>query len=136
MFVFPGVQMSALGMVFVAAAAPLLTTTRALSLDEISLAAPRSGRHFARTRVMAAASRAPAAAPPRAPAHKTVLLPELASDPGAPPQRMVFGDDLVDGSVVGPDGEIIRTVPQVVEPSLIELRRQFVPEMLKTLEDL
>ena len=41
MFVFPGVQMSALGLVFVAAAAPGLPPARALSLDEISLAAPR-----------------------------------------------------------------------------------------------
>ena len=63
MFVFPGAQMSALGLVFVAAAAPGLTPARALSIDEISTAAPRAGRHFARTRVMAAASRAPAPAP-------------------------------------------------------------------------
>jgi len=49
---------------------------------------------------------------------------------------MVFGEDLVEGSVLGPDGEIVRIIPPIVEPSLIEIRRQFVPEMLKTLEDL
>ena len=49
---------------------------------------------------------------------------------------MVFGEDLVEGSVLGPDGEIIRMIPRVEEPSLIEIRQQFVPEMLKTLEDL
>ena len=58
---FPGAQMSALGLVFMATAAPGLTPARALSVDEISIAAPRAGRHFARTRVMAAASPAPAA---------------------------------------------------------------------------
>ena len=136
MFVFPGVQMSALGLVFVAAAAPGLTSARALSLDEISSAAPRAGRHFARTRVMAAASRSPAAAAQPAPAPTIVVSPAPSTDDPPPPQRMVFGEDLVEGSVLGPDEEIIRMIPPVDEPSLIELRQHFLPEMLKTLEDL
>ncbi len=136
MFVFPGVQMSALGLVFLEAAAPGLSPARALSLDEISLAAPSAGRHFARTRVLAAAARAPAAAVQRAPAPKIVISPAPPPDAPPPPQRMVFGEDLVEGSVLGPDGEIIRMVPYVEEPSLIEIRQHFLPEMLKTLEDL
>ncbi len=135
MFVFPGVQVSALGLVFVAAAAPRLTAARAPSLDELSLAAPRVGRHFARTRVMAAASRAPAAGPERAPAPRIVVSPTPAPDAPPPPQRMVFGEDLVEGSVLGPDGELIRMMPRVAQPSLIEIRRAFVPEMVKSLED-
>jgi RNA polymerase sigma-70 factor, ECF subfamily len=134
MFVLPGAQMSALGLVFMAAAAPGLTMARALSLDEISTAAPRAGRHFARSRVMAAASRAPA--PRSAPAPKIVVSPGPPTEAQPPAQRMVFGEDLVEGSVVGPDGEIIRMMPPVEEPSLIEIRHHFVPEMLKTLEDL
>ena len=136
MFVFPGVQMSALGLVFVAATAPGLPPARTLSLDEISSAAPRAGRHFARARVMAAASRAPAAQAQRAPAPKIVVSPAPPTDDPPPPQRMVFGEDLVEGSVLGPDGEIIRMIPPVEQPSLIEIRRDFLPEMLKTLEDL
>jgi len=136
MFVFPGVQMSALGLVLVSAAAPRLTAARALSLDEMSLDAPRAGRHFARTRVMAAASSAPAAPPQRGPAPKIVVSPAPAPDAPPPPQRMVFGEDLVEGSVLGPDGEPIQVILPVEEPSLIEIRRHFVPEMLKTLEDL
>ena len=136
MFVFPGVQTSALGLAFVAAAAPGLTPVRALSLDEISMAAPSAGLHFARTRVMAAASRAPAAAPQQTPVPKIVVSPAPSTDAPPPPQRMVFGEDLVEGSVLGPEGEIVRMIPPVVEPSLIEIRRHFVPEMLKTLEDL
>ena len=135
-FVLPGAQMSALGLVFVAAAAPGLPPARALSLDEISCAAPRAGRHFARSQVMAAASRAPAAAVQRAPAPRIVISPAPPTDAPPPPQRMVFGEDLVEGSVLGPDGEIIRMIPPVEEPSLIEIRQHFVPEMLKTLEDL
>ncbi len=135
-FVFPGVQMSALGLVFVAAAVPGMTPARTLSLTEISMAAPRAGRHFARTRVMAAASRAPAGAPPRTPVPKIVVSPSPSTDVAPPPQRMVFGEDLVEGSVLGPDGETIRIIPPVEEPSLIEIRQHFVPEMLKTLEDM
>ena len=135
MLVFPGVQMSALGLVFVAVAAPGLPQARALSFDEISMAAPGAGRHFARTRVMATAARAPAAAAQR-PAPKIIVSPAPAPDAPPPPQRMVFGEDLVEGSVVGPAGENIRMIPPVEEPSLIEIRRHFVPEMLKTLEDL
>ena len=134
MFVLPGAQVSALGLVVLAAAAPGLTPARALSVDELATAAPRAGRHFARTRVMAAASRAPA--PQRAPAPRVVVSPGPETDAPPPPQRMVFGEDLVEGSVVGPDGEIIRLMPPVQEPSLIELRHHFLPEMLKTLEDL
>jgi RNA polymerase sigma factor (sigma-70 family) len=137
MFVVPGVQMSALGLVFVAAVAPGVAPARVLSADDMALAAPTAGRHFARTRVIAAAPRAPAAAPARTPGPRIVVSPEPAVPDVPPsPQRMVFGDDLVDGNVLGPDGEIIRTMPPVEQPSLIEIRRHFVPEMLKSLEDL
>jgi RNA polymerase sigma-70 factor (ECF subfamily) len=135
-FVFPGVQMSALGAVFVAAAAPGLPPARALSLDEISMAAPSAGPHFAHARVMAAAPRASAAAPQRTPVPKIIVSPAPSTDAPPPPQRMVFGEDLVEGSVVGPDDEVIQMIPPVEEPSLIEIRRHFVPEMLKTLEDM
>ena len=136
LFVFPGVQMSALGLVFVTTAAPALAPARPLSLDEISCAAPRAGRHFARTRVMAAASPTPAATVQRPPTPRIVVSPAPGADDPPPLQRMVFGEDLVEGSVLGPDGEILRIVPPVEQPSLIEIRRHFLPEMLKTLEDL
>ena len=136
MFVFPGAQMTALGLVVMGAAAPGLTPARALSIDEISTAAPRTGCHFARTRVMAAASRPLAPAPDRAPTPRIVVSPGPPTDAPTPPQRLVFGEDLVEGSVVGPEGEIVRMMPPVQAPSLIEIRQHFVPEMLKTLEDL
>jgi RNA polymerase sigma factor (sigma-70 family) len=135
MFVVPGVQMSALGLVFVAAAAPGLAPARVLSVDDMALAAPAAGGHFARTRVIAAEARTQAAAPQRAAAPKIVVSPAPAPDAPPPPQRMVFGDELVDGDVLGPDGEIIRMMPPLEQPSLIEIRRHFVPEMLKSLED-
>jgi RNA polymerase sigma-70 factor (ECF subfamily) len=136
MFVFPGVQMSALGLVFVAAQAPRLTPAHPLLLDQVSLSAPKAGPHFARTRVIAATSQVGPTAPQRTPVPRIVVSPAPPTDAPPPPQRMVFGEDLVEGSVVGPDGEIVRMMPPVEEPSLIELRQHFVPEMLKTLEDL
>ena len=127
MFVFPGVQMSALGVAFVAAASPRLVPAQALALDEVAQVAPVRGRHFARARVVAPA----AAAPERAPAPRTAPAP----DAPPPPQRMVFGEEFVDGSVQGPEGEIIHVVPPAPQLSLIEIRRQFVAEMVKSLDD-
>ncbi len=134
MVLVPGVQLSALGVVFVAATSPGLGPARALTLDEMTqAAAPGGGRHFARTRVIAGSPVPPAA--PKRPAPRIVTSPAPAPDDPPPPQRMVFGDDLVDGSVRGPDGEIIRMMPRIAEPSLIEIRQHFVPEMVKSLED-
>ena len=131
MFVFPGVQMSALGVAFVAAASPRLVPAQALALDEVAQVAPVRGRHFARARVVAPAPAA--AAPEREPAPRSVTAP--APDAPPPPQRMVFGEEFVDGSVQGPEGEIIHVVPPAPQLSLIEIRRQFVAEMVKSLED-
>ena len=135
-FVFPGVQMSALGLVFVAAQAPRLAPTHRLLLDQAALSAPKAGPHFARTRVIAAASQVGPTVPQRTPAPRIVVSPSPTPDAPPPPQRMVFGEDLVEGSVLGPDGERVQMIPPLAEPSLIEIRRHFVPEMLKTLEDL
>jgi RNA polymerase sigma factor (sigma-70 family) len=131
MLILPGVQMSALGVVFVAAASPRLVPAQALALDEVAQAAPARGRHFARTRIIPAPHGA-GAAPERA---ATPRIVPSAPDAPPPPQRMVFCDDLVDGSVQGPEGEIIHVVPPAPQPSLIEIRRQFVAEMVKSLED-
>jgi hypothetical protein len=85
--------------------------------------------------VMAAAPRAPAAPPERTPAPRIVVSPAPSTDAPPPPQRMVFGEEFVDGSVQGPEGEIIHVVPPAPQLSLIEIRRQFVAEMVKSLED-
>lgn len=53
-----------------------------------------------------------------------------------PPSVFVFGDDLVAGDVVGPDGEKVEVVPPATHSSLIEIRRHFVAEMVKSLEEL
>ena len=52
------------------------------------------------------------------------------------PQVFVFDEDQIDVGVSGPDGEIIRVERPTFQPSLIELRRNFVPEVVKSLEEL
>jgi len=47
-----------------------------------------------------------------------------------------FEDDLVEGDLQAPDGVIINSVGAVKQESLIEIRRDFIPEMLKSLEDI
>jgi RNA polymerase sigma-70 factor (ECF subfamily) len=51
-------------------------------------------------------------------------------------QRFTFDDEDVLGDVKGPDGEVLRALLPAEHPSLIEIRRHFVPEMVKSLEDL
>jgi RNA polymerase sigma-70 factor (ECF subfamily) len=131
-FFFPGVQLSALGVVFMAATSPGLPSAHALTVDEMTLAEHR-GSHFARTRVIAE-SLIPLT-PPKRPAPKIVTSPTPSPDEPPPPQRMVFGEDFVEGNVMGPEGERLTLVRPAPQPSLIEIRREFITEMVKSLED-
>lgn len=47
-----------------------------------------------------------------------------------------FEDDLVEGDLQAPDGELINSIGNVKHDSLIEIRKDFIPEMLKSLEDI
>jgi hypothetical protein len=47
-----------------------------------------------------------------------------------------FDDDNVEGDLQRPDGEQLQSVQKVKHTSLIEIRKDFVPEMLKSLEDI
>jgi len=47
-----------------------------------------------------------------------------------------FDDDMVDGDLQRPDGELINSIGNVKHDSLIEIRKDFIPEMLKSLEDM
>ncbi len=46
-----------------------------------------------------------------------------------------FDDDMVEGDLQRPDGELVDGLRQTKHSSLIEIRKDFVPEMLKSLED-
>lgn len=47
-----------------------------------------------------------------------------------------FEDDQVEGDLQRPDGELISSIPKAKQKSLIEIRRNFIPEILKMIEDL
>jgi RNA polymerase sigma factor (sigma-70 family) len=65
----------------------------------------------------------------RAPNRATASMPSAV-------QRLSFGDDLVAGDLAGPDGVVVVSEPVIEHLSLIELRWHFLPEIIKTLEDL
>jgi hypothetical protein len=95
----------------------------------------KPSRHFARTRVIAeeSISVSPFSAKPavfRRPSTRREPEPELTT------QLFVFDPDEIEGGFAGPEGEAIVVAPPIVHSSLIDIRRHFVPEMLKTLEDL
>lgn len=47
-----------------------------------------------------------------------------------------FEDDTVEGDLQRPDGENVTGNNKAQQSSLIEIRKDFIPEMLKTLEDI
>jgi hypothetical protein len=46
-----------------------------------------------------------------------------------------FEDDTVEGDLQRPDGELVSSQKKAQHSSLIEIRKDFIPEMLKSLED-
>jgi hypothetical protein len=47
-----------------------------------------------------------------------------------------FEDDNVEGDLQRPDGELVAAMNKAQHDSLIEIRKDFIPEILKSLEDL
>ena len=47
-----------------------------------------------------------------------------------------FDDDLVTGDLVRPDGELVGARRKAKVSSLIKVRKHFIPEMLKSVENL
>jgi hypothetical protein len=47
-----------------------------------------------------------------------------------------FEDDNVEGDLQRPDGELVNSINKAQHESLIEVRKDFIPEMLKSLEDI
>ena len=135
LFVLPGAQTAALGLTLLAVEAPGLAPTAGVATVEAPAQPPSRTRHFARTRLIAAeAPPAPGAASARKPRPVPATPPPIDDIP--PPRAFVFGDDVVEGDASGPEGERIVIIPPTTHSSLIELRRHFVAEVAKTMEDL
>jgi hypothetical protein len=70
-------------------------------------------------------------------AASAVSLPSAqAQSERAPETTYDFEDDLVTGDLVRPDGEQLIVRRRGRRASLIQIREHFIPEMLKSVEDL
>ena len=75
-----------------------------------------------------------------------ISAPAFAQKAGAAPaggdvtykQKTVydFDDDVVEGDLVRPDGEFVDSRRAAKHSSLIKIRENFIPEMLKSAEDI
>jgi hypothetical protein len=78
--------------------------------------------------------------PPAAkPAAKPAAAPAGGGDDNATYKAKTvydFEDDTVEGDLQRPDGELVDSMRKVKHSSLIEIRKDFIPEMLKSLEDI
>jgi hypothetical protein len=63
-------------------------------------------------------------------------MPASAQGGPAPETTYDFEDDLVTGDLVRPDGEQLIVRRRGRRASLIQIREHFIPEMLKSVEDL
>jgi len=64
-----------------------------------------------------------------------IAVPALAQDSGGS-TSYDFEDDLVQGDLVRPDGENLMVRRRGARESLIKIREHFVPELLKSVENL
>jgi RNA polymerase sigma factor (sigma-70 family) len=130
--------------VFAAGGGPLITPRPARSIppalppvsatNPATVRAPAANAH---RRSLAADAVTPVPRAPSHPAETPMRAQGTSQAPIAPAvQRFDFEDDVVDGILQRPDGDRVEGAVAAKHPSLIELRRQFVPEMVKSLEDL
>lgn len=66
----------------------------------------------------------------------TFALVPLASAQDVEPTSYDFEDDLVQGDLLRPDGELLNVRRRGRRASLIRVREHFIPEMLKSVENL
>jgi hypothetical protein len=86
---------------------------------------------------LALAQQAKPAPAPAAPAAAGAPKPVPSDDNVTYKAKTVydFEDDNVEGDLQRPDGELIQSGNKAKHSSLIEIRKDFIPEMLKSLED-
>ena len=76
---------------------------------------------------------------PQSPAFaQKAAAPAKAGDSVTYKQKTVydFDDDVVEGDLVRPDGEFVDSRRAAKHSSLIKIRENFIPEMLKSAEDI
>jgi RNA polymerase sigma-70 factor (ECF subfamily) len=129
--------------VFAAGGSPLIARR---SVPSMPAAEPRATTAHAMTpastlsghrRAIAGDEAKPIPALPKRAAEAPVRAAATAPAAIAPAvQRLTFEDDEVPGELQRPDGIVIEDVVRAQQSSLIELRRDFEPEIFKSFEDL
>jgi RNA polymerase sigma factor (sigma-70 family) len=142
MLALPGAHAATLGLALLVVEVParLSPPARQAPASNAETRGPASGSKKAAPPMATPEPAPPASAPAPAPARAARTAREAAApkplEPIPPPQTFVFDNDAVEGSTVGPEGEVIVIARPVPQPSLIELRRHFIAEEMKSLEDL
>ena len=117
----------------VAATPTAVASSRATGRHRSSVAAAAVTTVLAR---VASPTATAGAAPTPVVRHAARPHPSANAEPEPAPLKFFFDDDTVDGGYVGPDGEQIFAPTRAAQPSLIEIRRELIPEILKSLEEL
>jgi len=133
-----GAQATALGLALAGATGIAPVTPGPAQVPQPAVALP-AGRQLVagvRRAPLAVAQAAPAATGARAPARHAPRRDQAPQPERWVRQEIRFGDDLIEGDVTGPEGERLVVVRPSPQPSLIEIRQDFLPEMVKALEDI
>jgi hypothetical protein len=106
---------------------------------ELGMTAKNQIAGFAFLALVGFTGAATAADPKAAPAAGAAAAPAGGGDESASYKAKTvydFEDDMVEGDLQRPDGELVNALKKTEHSSLIEVRKDFIPEMLKTLEDI
>jgi RNA polymerase sigma-70 factor (ECF subfamily) len=130
MLVLPGAQTAALGLTLLVAELPGVPRPAAIASTEPMPAAVTTRKKPVRI-IAAASEQKPSSVSPPIAGER----PDVREVPAV--QKITFdhGDQLL-GETEGPEWAPVTGVLPAKQPSLIELRQHFVPEMVKALEDL
>jgi hypothetical protein len=130
-----GAQATALGLAALTLAAAAEPPALAPVPAAPAASAPRAPVRTERRAPPAVPAPAAASPAPRRSAPRPASAAAIPVEP-PPPQVFVFGNEQIEGEATGPEGERIPVLLPTAEPSLIELRRHFIPEVMKSLEEL
>ena len=97
---------------------------------DIAAAAILSGRFMTATQLLSSVEASPGTA------FAQRETPSTQEEAAPAVKHFDFEDDLVEGDLQRPDGELVTSIPKATQPSLIELRWGFLPEIIKDFENL
>ncbi len=102
-----------------------------MTATDIAAAAILSGRFMTATQLLSLVEASPGTA-----FAQNANTPSTQEEAAPAVKHFDFEDDLVEGDLQRPDGELVTSIPKATQPSLIELRWSFLPEIIKDFENL